>query len=335
MEDNENNGKEIDSVQDPEYNQSNQNSNHLSQNMNLYSNYQGETLNNQSSELLQSQSQLNNMEKIKRHRRGKNEISDRNYRCPDCDKCYLSGPALTTHRKTKHGYGNNGEKRSRGRPRKDCLNECIVNNPQNKFLYFFNEEHRKSFDDKIIDVDIIKNDLRIIFKQLQKELFNEIDDVEKYPFYQLIVENWEKEEPNLVTECFNAINKLDEPLNKIQSYNLDGIFFFYLKEFYKNASIEYFWFMIKFIVLFRECINKLRANLVKKEEQSETNKLYSQIYNSEYVPEICNDFVLDFMEPFDYFGLNKDELIEIIQHFCYWLYSKQYTQLHISLINNK
>jgi hypothetical protein len=335
MEDNENNGKEKDSVQDPEYNQSNQNSNHLSQNMNLYSNYQGETLNNQSSELLQSQSQLNNMEKIKRHRRGKNEISDRNYRCPDCDKCYLSGPALTTHRKTKHGYGNNGEKRSRGRPRKDCLNECIVNNPQNKFLYFFNEEHRKSFDDKIIDVDIIKNDLRIIFKQLQKELFNEIDDVEKYPFYQLIVENWEKEEPNLVTECFNAINKLDEPLNKIQSYNLDGIFFFYLKEFYKNASIEYFWFMIKFIVLFRECINKLRANLVKKEEQSETNKLYSQIYNSEYVPEICNDFVLDFMEPFDYFGLNKDELIEIIQHFCYWLYSKQYTQLHLSLINNK
>ena len=335
MEDNENNGKEIDSVQDPEYNQSNQNSNHLSQNMNLYSNYQGETLNNQSSELLQSQSQLNNMEKIKRHRRGKNEISDRNYRCPDCDKCYLSGPALTTHRKTKHGYGNNGEKRSRGRPRKDCLNECIVNNPQNKFLYFFNEEHRKSFDDKIIDVDIIKNDLRIIFKQLQKELFNEIDDVEKYPFYQLIVDNWEKEEPNLVTECFNAINKLDEPLNKIQSYNLDGIFFFYLKEFYKNASIEYFWFMIKFIVLFRECINKLRANLVKKEEQTETNKLYSQIYNSEYVPEICNDFVLDFMEPFDYFGLNKDELIEIIQHFCYWLYSKQYTQLHLSLINNK
>ena len=49
--------------------------------------------------------------------------------------------------------------------------------------------------------------------------------------------------------------------------------------------------MIKFIVLFRECINKLRANLVKKEEQTETNKLYSQIYNSEYVPEIFNDFL--------------------------------------------
>ena len=35
MEDNENNGKEIESVQDPEYNQSNQNSIHPSQNMNV------------------------------------------------------------------------------------------------------------------------------------------------------------------------------------------------------------------------------------------------------------------------------------------------------------
>ena len=90
--------------------------------------------------------------------------------------------------------------------------------------------------------------------------------------------------------------------------------------------------MIKFIVLFRECINKLRANLVKKDEQ---NKLYSEIYNSENIPEMFNDFVLEFMEPYDYFGLNKDELIELIQHFCYWLNLKQYTQLHLSLLNNK
>ena len=268
---------------------------------------------------------------MKRHRRGKNEINDRNYRCPDCDKCYLSGPALTTHRKTKHGYGNNGEKRARGRPRKDCLIENIPNNPQKKFMYFFNEDHRKVLDDNIINIDIIKNDLRIIFKQCQQELFKEIDDVEKYSFYQLIVDNWEKAEPNLVQECFNAINKIDEPLNKIQSYNIDGIFFFYLKEYSKNANLEYFWFMIKFIVLFRECINKLRANLVKKEEQ---NKTYSEIYNCENVPEICNDFILEFMEPYDYFGLNKDELIELIQHFCYWLNLKQYTQFHLSLLKN-
>ena len=80
----------------------------------------------------------NNTEKGKRHRRGKNEISERNYRCPDCDKCYLSGPALTTHRKTKHGYGNDGEKRNRGRPpKKDGQNDNSQSNPLNKFNYFF------------------------------------------------------------------------------------------------------------------------------------------------------------------------------------------------------
>ena len=273
-----------------------------------------------------------NLEKIKRHRRGKNEINDRNFRCPDCDKCYLSGPALTTHRKTKHGYGNNGEKRARGRPRKDCLNENIPNDPQNKYLFFFSEEHRKSLDDNIINLDVVKNDLRIIFKQCQQELFNEIDDVENYSFYQLIVENWEKEIPDLIHECFIAINKIEDPLNKIQSYNVDGILFTYLKEFYKNANLEYFWFMIKFIVLFRECVNRLRADLVKKDQQ---NKLYSEIYNCENAPEVCNDFLLEFMEPYDYFGMNKEELIELILHFCYWLNLKEYTHLNLSLLNNK
>ena len=324
MDDNQGSQKEIDQQEEDQ-----SNTNQLN-NINIY---------DQSNDALQNQNQYNsndpnfsgNLEKIKRHRRGKNEINDRNYRCPDCDKCYLSGPALTTHRKTKHGYGNNGEKRARGRPRKDCLSENVPNNPQNKFIFFFNEDHRKSFDEKIINIDIIKNDLRIIFKQIQKEFFPEIDDVEKYAFYQLIVDNWEKEKPDLVQECFNAINKIEEPLNKIQSYNLDGTFFIYLKEFYKNASVEYFWFMIKFIVLLRECINKSKANLVKKEE----NKSYSQIFNSENVPEIFNEFILEFMEPYDYFGLNKDELIELIQHFRYWLNIKQYTQLNISLLNNK
>ena len=320
--------KEIEPHDDQNYSQSNQNDAPPINNNNIY----------QSKDTFQSQFNNNdpsnsaNLEKIKRHRRGKNEINDRNYRCPDCDKCYLSGPALTTHRKTKHGYGNNGEKRARGRPRKDCINENLGNNPQNKFIFFFNEDHRKAFDENIINIDLIKNDLKIIFKQCQQELFKEIDNVEKYSFYKLIVENWEKEIPNLVQECFIATNKIEDPLTKIHSYNLDGIFYFYLKEFYKNVNVEYFWFMLKFIVLFRECINKLRANLVKKEE---SNKLYSEIYNSENVPEICNDFVLEFMEPYDYFGLNKDELIELIQHFCYWLNLKQYTQLNLSLLNNK
>lgn len=57
--------------------------------------------------------------KQKRHRRSKNDSNGRDFKCPECGKCYLSSPALTNHRKTKHEYGKDGEKKGRGRPRKE------------------------------------------------------------------------------------------------------------------------------------------------------------------------------------------------------------------------
>ena len=281
-----------------------------------------------------------NIEKAKRHRRGKSEINERNYRCPDCDKCYLSGPALTTHRKTKHGYGINGEKRARGRPRKECINENISTNPQNKFIYFFGEEHRKLINEQeMINLDIIKQNIKTIFKQCKESLFNDIEDVEKYNFYNLIIDNWEKDEPEFEQECFSSIvvnmnlpvKDNNENFNiKVQSYNLDCIFFFYLKEFYKSVNKVYFWFILKFIILFREFLNQTRKNFGKNGE----NKDFTQLYNAEIIPEMFNEFLLDFMESYDYFGLNKNELIELMQHFCYWLNVNRYSQTQLSLINN-
>ena len=288
-----------------------------------------------------SDSNFQNVEKAKRHRRGKNEINDRNYRCPDCDKCYLSGPALTTHRKTKHGYGINGEKRARGRPRKECINETIDNNPQNKFIFFFGEEHRKLGEEQeYINLDIIKQNIKTIFNQCKESLFSDIEDVEKYDFYNLIINNWEKEEPEFEQECYSSGMIMNLPVKenndyinyiKVQSYNLDSIFFFYLKEFHKSVNDKYFWFMLKFVILFRESLNQSKKYFVKNYE----NKTFCQLFNAEIIPELCNEFCLDFMEPYDYFGLNKEELIELIQHFCYWLNAKQYTQLQLGLINMK
>ena len=285
-------------------------------------------------------SNFQNMEKTKRHRRGKSEINDRNYRCPDCDKCYLSGPALTTHRKTKHGYGINGEKRARGRPRKEFINENAGTNPQNKFLFFFGEEHRKILDEKdIINLDIIKRFMQIIFKQCKESLFNDIENVDKYDFYNLIIDNWEKDEPEFVQECFSsfALNMnfqikgdIENYNIKVQSYNLDSILFFYLKEFYKFVNEKYFWFMLKFVILFREYFNQSRKHLIKNGE----NKIFSQLYNAEIIPEMFNEFILDFLEDYDYFGLNKEELIELIQHFCYWLNINRYSQTQLSVMNN-
>ena len=282
----------------------------------------------------------NNIESGKRHRIKQNEINDKSYQCPECHKCYLSGPALTTHRKAKHGYENNGEKKMRGRPKKDGQNENGQANQENKFIYFFKDENRKpncldkTLNNNTITLDIIKEYFEKIFNQCKLKIFENIPDVKSHTFYPLITENWEKEKPfsEKEPECFRAINSIEAPLVKLQSYNLDQLFFLYLKEFSDKTNKDYFWFMFKYIILFRECINNLRKNLIKAEYQ---NKSYSQIYNAETVPEICNDFFLEFMEPYDYFGMNKDELIELVQHFCYWLYYKRFTKSHLTLLDNE
>ena len=57
---------------------------------------------------------------LRRKRRSKNESSGRIYTCEECQKGYLSQPALNNHRKTKHPdkIDPSEEKRGRGRPRK-------------------------------------------------------------------------------------------------------------------------------------------------------------------------------------------------------------------------
>jgi len=54
----------------------------------------------------------------KRKRRSKNEAEGRNFMC-ECGKAYLSAPALTNHKKTKHNSNDPSLKRGRGRPRKN------------------------------------------------------------------------------------------------------------------------------------------------------------------------------------------------------------------------
>jgi hypothetical protein len=294
---------------------------------------------------IESEEGENPQEKVKRRRRGKSEINDRKYLCPDCDKCYLSGPALTTHRKTKHGYGNSGEKsKRRGRPKKEGLSEG--QNAQNIFNNFFNTELRKNNvnteeknEEKEVDLNDMKNNLIKIFNNCKEQIFKDINDINEYSFYNLIINNWDKKEeerfPSEERFCFSGqIIKGENPVKLDNTYNLDQLFFNYLKEFSKKTNEDYLWFMTKFIVLFRECINIKRKDLIKPENKINNRELYTQIYNAETVPEICNYFFLEFLEPYDGFGLNKDESIHLIQHFCYWLYINHYTQSHLTLLED-
>ena len=271
-------------------------------------------------------------EKTKRHRRTKDEITERQYQCPDCDKCYLSGPALTTHRKTKHGYELNNDKKIRGRPRKDFASENPTVVSQNKYNSFFKNDTRKppsldqTINDKLITLEIIQKFLSDAFRHCAKEypeLTEKYENVDQYPLYKLVIDNWN-----------NSRNKNKEPLKKVKSPCVDGLFYLYLKEFSKQTNEDYFFFMVKFAVLFRESINILKKDMVTNEIITEHKKEFTEIFNAEEIPEVCNDFFLDFMEPKRFFGLNKEELIELIQHFCFWLYTNIYCSSHLTLLKN-
>lgn len=114
--------------------------------------------------------------------------------------------------------------------------------------------------------------------------------------------------------------------------NCDEVFYEYLKVLASKCNHKYFIFAFKFVVLFRECLNKFKQN------DSDKSKEYTQLYNSDQVPDLCNEFINDFMEGANFFGLNtdedKNELIEIIQHYCFWLFDNGYTTSRLSLLTN-
>ena len=119
----------------------------------------------------------------------------------------------------------------------------------------------------------------------------------------------------------------------LQDRTVDDVMFEYLKKFKSNTNNEYFILMVKFIILFRESFN-----IGAKKNDNSLMTEYSTIVNAENVPDSCNEFYTDFLEMNDFFGMNSDkekiEIIDLIQHFCIWLYKSFYTKSKLSLASN-
>lgn len=236
-----------------------------------------------------------NTENHKRKRRSKNDQQGRTAKCIHCDKTYLSDIALNNHVKTKHAHLVEIIARGRGRPRKN-LNESTseVVAFEVKYRDFFENINRRREGEESFDLlKAAKENFDNIYTKYNDIIFKNIRSVEEFPLFGTIKEN-----------------------------TCDYGFWKYIEFAHSKSSRDYFDFVFKFIVLFRESIN-----LKKGENYSETN-------SAEIVPDSCNDFVSDFMEKNDYFGLEINELIEIIQHFCHWLWENGHTTSRLSLINS-
>lgn len=230
----------------------------------------------------------------RKKRRSKNDPNGRTSKCKHCDKTYLSDIALNNHIKTKHAHLVEIVNRGRGRPRKSIPN--AVNDTQIsevKYRNFFESSIRKKIHDQ--QFDLISS---------CKENFDNIFTKYRDKLFKNVtsVEDFTFIGNGAVNTC-------------------DAAFWKYILFIYERSNREYFDFAFKFVILFRECVNLKRG------------ETYSQVETAEIVPDLCNDFVGDFLDHYDYFGLDVNELIEIIQHCCQWLWENHFTTSRLSLIS--
>ena len=116
------------------------------------------------------------------------------------------------------------------------------------------------------------------------------------------------------------------------SKSCDEVFYEYLQTFKTKTNEKYFSLLIKFVLLFRECYDNSKSKDSKEAEK----KPVTDHMPPEGLPDLCNEFYGEFMDPNNFFELDendKNEIIEIIQHFCIWLFKNEYTKSKLSLAN--
>ena len=148
-------------------------------------------------------------------------------------------------------------------------------------------------------------------------------DNENYDFLKAAKENFDNIYTKYKDSLFLTVESVDDfKLFTPQEKSCDYAFWKYLENVHENANRDFFDFSTKFIILFRECINLKKLNK------------YTEVNSAEVVPDLCNDFVGDFLDKYDMFGMDIKDIIDSIQHCCHWLWANGYTTSRLSLVNN-
>jgi hypothetical protein len=294
-----------------------------------------------------SEKETNNEKKKGKRVRINNTKKDqitKKYYCKYCEKNYLSNSALITHLKIKHNYELNGDDDTGrlGRPTIASKSKEDTLLAFNKFITFFEAEKNQNGKGRLLDnnekdkgikLDDIKQFIKEAFELYKNYLFSNYQKVEDYPLYKLAKDNWEKLTPKI---NFKSYYDNTKNMKKTESNSpcVDELFYLYLKEFSAKTNKDYFKLMVKFVVLFREYINDFKKEMVTKDIIEEDKKEYTQLFNGREISELSNDFLIVFMESNNYIGLDKEEITELIQHFCFWLYDSGYSESHLIKLNN-
>ena len=207
-------------------------------------------------------------------------------------------------------------KRGRGRPRK-YPPKAVLDFENTKYDNFFNADNRKAEEGKTLNLPVlVQNVFNFLYQGNYKDkLFSKPSQYQENPILN------------------NLVNNASISEKAKNEKTCDDAFYEYLYIFKDKTNDKYFTLLLKFVLLFRECydISKSKENPGSKE--AATGKL-----TPEGLPDLCNEFYGEFMEPNNFFDIEdqdeKNEIIEIIQHFCIWLYKNEFTKSKLSLASS-
>jgi len=258
----------------------------------------------------------NNNEGKKTPRKRKKKGDDpgqRNFICKICKKAYRSHSALYTHNLQKHGIKIKTEN-PKGRPKNNTENDNKLYDP--KTPNFFNHEKRKGNTKRENINDCAKRAFKFIYEE-NKEKVMKIKKLEKMKIYNNI-----EEHPFL--SRFIEEEHFEKFIDKDEI--IDNVLIHYLNQMSKICNEDYYEKLIIFITLFREYINIYQKRINKKE--------YTTMKNAIDVPNMGNEFILEFLFPDDNeinFGLELQEAIDLTMNLCSWMYTYDFTDCKIYL----
>jgi hypothetical protein len=192
----------------------------------------------------------------------------------------------------------------------------MIQKAEIKFKTFFDKDTRRKPAEALqMNVNMVDNvfvNLINPYRNIFQTIYSTVDD---HPLLKMI-------KTQLLTQ--------KEAPPKEGSKTCDEIKFDYLRDVLSKTNETYFIFVFKFVLLFRECINRF------KRIEEDGVREFCVGHGADSAPDLCNEFIIEFMEVNNYFGLNsedqKNEFIEVIQHFCLWLYENGHTSSRLTLL---
>lgn len=141
------------------------------------------------------------------------------------------------------------------------------------------------------------------------------------------------------TSNFDKVN-IPKPNEKAKSM-IDNVLAVYLILIIEVTRDKFFLeLIVKFVFLFREYLNMTGWDYLA---HLHSYGLYDDLriegefcskVNCEEIPELVNDFVVNFLQMEDKFSIHQKELVDITQNFCYWLFINELTNFKLAKLEN-